>query len=116
MPFIYQEQVLSVWNPAKALSAIIVRRGGDQASDLDAALAWDRVKADEIQGEVLQHRQIVRGVLGSRPHLILREGDIPAPMQTVLYPPMGTNRMCRTFCIRRQAGNVVTMFNAGLSF
>ncbi|GHU13777.1 hypothetical protein FACS189441_1950 [Betaproteobacteria bacterium] len=41
------------------MSAISVRSGGNQASELDAALARDRVKADEIQGGVFQYRQIM---------------------------------------------------------
>ena len=48
----------------------------------------------------------VRGVASAGAHLIVVEGNIHAPMQTILYRPMGAHRVRHPRRVRRQAADV----------
>jgi len=61
------------------LSAVGIGRHGDEASGLNAALSWYRVKADEVQGDVFEHGEVVGGMAGASTHLIVGEDNIHAP-------------------------------------
>jgi len=69
------------------LSAVGIGSCGDEAAGLNAALSWCRVKADEVQGDVLERGEIVGGMSGASPHLIVGEDNIHAPVQAVLSHP-----------------------------
>ncbi len=55
---------------------------GDEAAHLYTALTLDRSETDEIQGEMSNHGEVMRGVPRACPHLIIAKGDIHAPVQS----------------------------------
>jgi len=60
------------------LSAVGIGSCGDEAAGFNAALSWRRVKADEVQGDVLEHGEVVGGMSGTGAHLIVGEDNIRA--------------------------------------
>ena len=53
--------------------AIVIRSSGDESTGLDAAFAFDRIKADEVKGDVFEDGQIMGGVPGTGAHLVVGE-------------------------------------------
>ena len=64
---------------------------GDEASGFDTAFALDGVETDEVEGEVLEDGEVMCGMLGTGPHLIIGEGDVHAPTQAILDRSPHTN-------------------------
>ena len=71
--------------------AIGIGSCGDEASGFDTAFALDGIETDEVEGEVLEDGEVMCGMLGTGPHLIIGEGDVHAPMQAILDRPVCTN-------------------------
>ena len=63
-----------------------------------------------------KHGEVVRGVTGAGPHLVIAKDDIHAPVQAVLHPPVLADRMIQTRGICRQTGNVETILKRRLAF
>lgn len=64
---------------------------------------------------MLEDGEIVRGMLGTDPHLIIGEGDVHTPMQAILDRPMRTNGGEQPGRIGRQAAEVETPLNGGFA-
>lgn len=92
------------------MSTVLVGSCSNQATDLDAAFARNRVKTNEVDDELLEDGQIVSGVAGSGAHLIVGKDDIHAPMETVLDRPVLTNHPGSAFSVRGQAAEVIAGF------
>ena len=58
------------------MGAVVVVYGGDDSSGFDSAFSFHWIHADQIQGELFQRGQIVRGVACAGAHLIVVEGKI----------------------------------------
>ena len=67
------------------MGAVVVACGGDDTSGFDSAFSFHRIHADQIQGELFQRGQIMRGVACAGAHLVVVEGNIHAPMQAILH-------------------------------
>jgi hypothetical protein len=72
-------------NKTEHLSTVEIGGSCDEASCLDAALSFDRINADEVEGDVFEDGKVVGGMTGTGAHLIVGEDDIHAPMQAVLH-------------------------------
>ena len=55
------------------MGAVGVAGGGDEASGLDASFAFDGVEADQVQGDVFEDGEIVRGMAGAGAHLVVED-------------------------------------------
>ena len=75
-------------NEAEQLSAVEIGSSGDEPAGLDATLTLDRIEANEIEDNVFQDCEIVSGIAGTGPHLVVTKDHIHAPMQAVLDRPM----------------------------
>lgn len=97
------------------MGAIVVGSSGDETADLDAALAWDGIEADEVHGDVLEDGEVVSGMAGAGAHLVVGKGHIHAPVQTVLDRPMLADGTGGTLGIREQAADVVAVLKRALA-
>ena len=70
------------------MSAVGIGSCSDEAACFDAALSWYRVKADEVQGDVPEHGEVMGGMSGTGAHLIVGEDNIHAPVQAVFDTPV----------------------------
>ena len=75
-------------NEAEQVSAVEIGSSGDEPAGLDATLTLDRIEANEIEDNVFQDCEIVSGIAGTGPHLVVTKDHIHAPMQAVLDRPM----------------------------
>lgn len=71
-------------NEFEELSAVEIRGGGDESPGFDAAFSFDRIESDEVEGNVLEYGQIMSRGFGPGTHLIVIEGHVHGPVQTVL--------------------------------
>jgi len=95
--------------------AIVIGSGGDESTRADTALAFDGVKADEIQGDVFENGEVVGRVTATGTHLVVGKGDVHAPVQAVFNRPMRPNRLQQTRGISRQASDVEALLDGGLA-
>ena len=86
--------------------AIVIRSSGDESTGLDAAFAFDRVKADEVKGDVFENGQVMGGVPGTGAHLVVGEGDIHAPVQSIFHGPMRPNCCKQSLGVGGQTADV----------
>lgn len=70
---------------SEELLTVFVRSRRNQPTHFDAPLAWDRVKADQIQRDVLEDGKIMRRMTGAGAHLVISEGHVHAPVQAILH-------------------------------
>ena len=75
-----------------------------------ADLARDWSEANEIEGEVSQDSDVVRGMFGTGPHLIIVKDD-----QTIFDLPMGTHGLIQSGGIWGQAGEVEALLSGGFT-
>ena len=73
---------------SEELLTVFVRSRRNQPTHFDASLAWDRVKADQIQRDVLEDCKIMRRMTGAGAHLVISEGHVHAPVQAILHGPV----------------------------
>ena len=66
----------------------------------------DRGEADETQDEVAQDRQVVRGMIGADPHLVVGKSRLHAPVQAVFGTPVHANALIHVLGVRRQAADI----------
>ena len=63
---------------------------GAETSGLDSPFAFDGIEADEVEGDVLENRQVMRSVSCPDAYPIIGESDIHALGQAIFHRPMGT--------------------------
>jgi len=68
-------------------------RRGQRENAWCEATACSPLLAQEVEGEVAQHRQVLAAVADTHPALILAEGDSEDPMGPVLAPPLVADRV-----------------------
>ena len=68
-------------------------RRGQRENAWCEATACGPLLAQEVEGEVAQHRQVLAPVADTHPALILAEGDSEDPMGPVLAPPLVADRV-----------------------
>lgn len=95
--------------------AIAIGSCGDESSCSDTALSFDGVKADEIQGDVLENGEVMGCVAGTGTHLVVGESDIHAPVQAVFHRPMRPNRLAQAPGGGRQTADVEAVLDGGLA-
>ena len=88
--------------------AIRIGGCGDEAAGLDAALTLDGIKADKVEGNVLEDSEVMGGMLGPYAHLIVGKSNVHAPVQAILDRPVCPNRREQPGRIGRQAAEVET--------
>jgi hypothetical protein len=57
----------------------------------------------KIHDEVAQDRQVVRGMIGASPHLVVGRSRLHAPVLTVFDTPVHANALIHGLGVRRQA-------------
>ncbi len=63
---------------------------------LESALALDWSNADEIQDDMTEDGEVMRGVTDAGAHLVIAKDDIHAPVQAVLHPPVLADGMIQS--------------------
>ncbi len=76
---------------------------------MDAALGGF-VLSERIEGDAVEHREVLRGMASAFAVQVLAEADIEHPMQFVLDAPVLANGCIQPLCIGPQAGDVVADF------
>ncbi len=76
---------------------------------MDAALGGF-VLFERIEGDAVEHREVLRGMAGAFAIQVLAEADIEHPMQFVLDAPVLANGCIQPLRIGPQAGDVVADF------
>ena len=107
--------IARISSEAEKLSAIEIGSSGDKTPCLDAALAFDRVESDQVEGDVFEDGEVMGGMAGTGPHLVIGKGDVHAPVQLILHGPMASHGLCQAFCIGRQATDVETLLKGRFS-
>lgn len=90
--------------------AIGVGSCGDEASGCDTAFALDGIEADEVEREVLEDGEVMRGMLSPGAHLIIGKSDVHAPMQAILHRPVRANGGEQAGSVCRQTAEVEAAF------
>lgn len=78
-------------------------------------LRLDRVESDQVEGDVFEDGEVMGGMAGTGPHLVIGKGDVHAPVQLILHGPMALHGLCQAFCIGRQATDVETLLKGRFS-
>jgi len=84
----------------------VIGSGGDDSSRLNASFSFDRIEPNQVEGDVLEHGKVVRGGFGTGAHLVVVEGHIHDPVQSVLDRPVRADRLTDAFGIGGQAADI----------
>jgi hypothetical protein len=71
----------------------------------------ERYKADEIQDELAYDSEVVSGMIGTGPHLVVAKDHVHAPMQTVLDTPVQADALIQALSVRWQAAEIHAPFS-----
>src|SRR5579859_2912485 len=94
-------------------SPVSITGGGNQTSGFDAPFAPHRVQADQVEGNLFEHRQIVSSMATAGAHLVVLEDHLYTPVQAVLNRPVRSYRLTETLSIGGQTADVEPLFAGG---
>jgi hypothetical protein len=80
---------------------------------LESALALDWSKAGEIQYDMTEDGEVMRGVTGAGAHLVIAKDDIHAPVQAFLHPPVLADGMIQSCSVQFRNGGLLIRLLGG---
>ena len=97
------------------MSTVSIAGCGNQASGLYAAFSFDRIKTNQIQGDMFEYRKVVRRVFCARAHLVVVEGDVHGPVQPVFNAPVGPDSVAEASGVGCQTADIETLLDGCFS-
>jgi len=80
---------------------VVIRRCGDNALGLEAALARLGIQANQVQRQSLEDGQVMPRISRAGAHLIITKGNVQAPVQLILHAPVLADRASQRRGFRR---------------